>query len=230
MCFWIDELWCIFIWAKITEGRFTRNPDSCRLNWHPKQYLSQHFWNILRATELCTRKSRIENCWSNHGSHTFAHSLPKLGFINQVHPDFVNVQLMTCRTQSSKQCTAARACDNTSRLPEKGTPREICPVLGWLPWNLPWRHGHAGFKINKHSFYHISKEKRNNYAGSEHHSPHQVRKRSHFGTEYHKAPPPWKGKEISMRIKRVAGLAWNRLLMKVNNSTGKGTSGMDKFR
>jgi len=30
-------------------------------------------------------------------------------------------------------------------------------------------------------------------------------------------------------IKRVAGLAWNRLLMRVDNSTGKGTSGMDKF-
>jgi len=32
-----------------------------------------------------------------------------------------------------------------------------------------------------------------------------------------------------MGIGRVAGLAWNRLLMRVNNSTGKGTSGMDKF-
>ena len=32
-----------------------------------------------------------------------------------------------------------------------------------------------------------------------------------------------------MGIKRVAGLAWNRLLMRVDNSTGKGTSGMDKF-
>jgi len=32
-----------------------------------------------------------------------------------------------------------------------------------------------------------------------------------------------------MGIKRVAGLAWNRLLMRVNNSTGKGTSGLDKF-
>ena len=29
-----------------------------------------------------------------------------------------------------------------------------------------------------------------------------------------------------MGIKRVAGLAWNRLLMRVDNSTGKGTSGM----
>jgi hypothetical protein len=32
-------------------------------------------------------------------------------------------------------------------------------------------------------------------------------KRSHFGTEYRKAFPPQKGKEKSMRIKRVAGLA-----------------------
>jgi hypothetical protein len=32
-----------------------------------------------------------------------------------------------------------------------------------------------------------------------------------------------------MRIKRVAGLARNRLLMRVDDSTGKGTSGMDKF-
>jgi len=31
-----------------------------------------------------------------------------------------------------------------------------------------------------------------------------------------------------MGIRRVAGLAWNRLLMRVDNSTGKGTSGMDK--
>ena len=32
-----------------------------------------------------------------------------------------------------------------------------------------------------------------------------------------------------MGIKRVAGLAWDRLLMTVDNSTGKGTSGMVKF-
>ena len=32
-----------------------------------------------------------------------------------------------------------------------------------------------------------------------------------------------------MGIKWVAGLASNRLLMTVDNSTGKGTSGMDKF-
>ena len=33
-----------------------------------------------------------------------------------------------------------------------------------------------------------------------------------------------------MGIRRVlAGLAWNRLLMRVYNSTGEGTSGMDKF-
>jgi hypothetical protein len=34
------------------------------------------------------------------------------------------------------------------------------------------------------------RENKENYAGSENHSPHQLRKRSHFGTEYHKAPPP----------------------------------------
>jgi len=32
-----------------------------------------------------------------------------------------------------------------------------------------------------------------------------------------------------MGIKRVAGLTWNRLQMRVDNSTRKGTSGMDKF-
>jgi len=32
-----------------------------------------------------------------------------------------------------------------------------------------------------------------------------------------------------MGIKRDAGLPWNRLLMRVDNSTGKGTSSMDKF-
>ena len=31
-----------------------------------------------------------------------------------------------------------------------------------------------------------------------------------------------------MGIKRFAGLAWNRLLMRVDNSTGKGTSSIDK--
>jgi len=73
------------------------------------------------------------------------------------------------------------------------------------------------------------KKKRKNHAGSEHHSPHKLRKRVHFGTEYRKAPPPRKGKEKSMGIRRVAGVVWNRLLMRVDNSTGKGTSGMDKF-
>jgi hypothetical protein len=51
------------------------------------------------------------------------------------------------------------------------------------------------------------KKKRINYAGSENHSPHYLRKRSHFGTEYRKAPPPRKGKEKSMGIRRVVGLA-----------------------
>jgi len=32
-----------------------------------------------------------------------------------------------------------------------------------------------------------------------------------------------------MEIRRIAGLAWNWLLMRVDNSTGKGTFGMDKF-
>jgi len=48
-----------------------------------------------------------------------------------------------------------------------------------------------------------TKEKKN-YVGSENYSP---MKRSHFGTEYCKAPPPRKGKEKSMGIRRVAGLA-----------------------
>jgi len=32
-----------------------------------------------------------------------------------------------------------------------------------------------------------------------------------------------------MGIRRAAGLTWNRLLMRVDNSAGKGTSGMDNF-
>ena len=36
--------------------------------------------------------------------------------------------------------------------------------------------------------------KKKNCAGSENHSPHYLRKRSHFGTEYRKASPPRKGK------------------------------------
>jgi hypothetical protein len=40
-------------------------------------------------------------------------------------------------------------------------------------------------------------------------------------------PHQTKEEKISMRIRRVAGLAWNRLLMGVGNGTGKGTSGMD---
>ena len=35
-------------------------------------------------------------------------------------------------------------------------------------------------------------ENKKNYAGSENHSPHQLRKRSHFGIEYRKAAPPRK--------------------------------------
>ena len=58
-------------------------------------------------------------CWFSHRSHMNLHrvtqSFPKLGFIKQVYPNpnSVNVQWMTCRTQScgSKQCAAARACD-----------------------------------------------------------------------------------------------------------------------
>ena len=51
--------------------------------------------------------------------------------------------------------------------------------------------------------------------------------RIHFGTGYHKTPPVENKK--SLGITRVAGLAWNRLLMRVDNSTGKGMYGMDKF-
>jgi hypothetical protein len=51
------------------------------------------------------------------------------------------------------------------------------------------------------------KMKRKNYVGSESHSPHLLSKRSHFGTDYRKAPPPRKGKEKLMGIRRVAGLA-----------------------
>jgi hypothetical protein len=53
---------------------------------------------------------------------------------------------------------------------------------------------------------HVFKYKKN-YAGSENHYPHELRKRSHFGTEYRKAPQPQKGKEEIMGIRRVAGLA-----------------------
>jgi hypothetical protein len=49
-------------------------------------------------------------------------------------------------------------------------------------------------------------KKKKKHAGSESHSPHKSRKRSHFGTEYRKAPSPRKGKEKSMGIRRVAGL------------------------
>jgi hypothetical protein len=40
----------------------------------------------------------------------------------------------------------------------------------------------------------IAAEKKK-YTGSENHSPHKLRKRSHFGTEYCKAAPLRKGKE-----------------------------------
>jgi hypothetical protein len=39
------------------------------------------------------------------------------------------------------------------------------------------------------------------------HSPRKLKKRSHFGTEYRKALLPRKGKEKSMGIRRIAGLA-----------------------
>ena len=54
---------------------------------------------------------------------------------------------------------------------------------------------------------HVEKKKRKNYAGRKSHSPHQLRKTGHFGTEYREAPPLWKGKELSMGIRSVAGLA-----------------------
>jgi len=41
----------------------------------------------------------------------------------------------------------------------------------------------------------LEKTRKKNHAGSENHSPHWLRKMSHFGTEYRKAPPPRKEKE-----------------------------------
>ena len=72
-------------------------------------------------------------------------------------------------------------------------------------------------------------EKERTTQAAKKHFPHKLRKRSHFGTGCHKAPPPRKEKGKSMGIRRVAGLAWNRLLMRVDNSTGKGMSSMDKI-
>ena len=52
----------------------------------------------------------------------------------------------------------------------------------------------------------VPEKKRKNKAGSKNHSPYKLRKRSHLGTKYRKAPPPRKGKEKLMGIKRVQ--AW----------------------
>jgi len=55
-------------------------------------------------------------------------------------------------------------------------------------------------------------------------TPHtSIKKRSHSGTGYRRNPPP-----ISMEIRRVAGLTWNRLV-RADNRTGKCASGVDKF-
>jgi len=76
----------------------------------------------------------------------------------------------------------------------------------------------------------MSGKKRKNYAGSEDPLPTLIKeKKSHFGNGYRKTAPP-KGKNRSVGIRRVASLTGkNRLLMTVDNSTGKCASGMDKF-
>jgi len=53
--------------AKITEGRFTRNLDSCKLNLHPEKFLTQRFWNITRQQSYVQKK-----LWEKQGinSHT----------------------------------------------------------------------------------------------------------------------------------------------------------------
>jgi hypothetical protein len=48
------------------------------------------------------------------------------------------------------------------------------------------------------------KRKKQNYAGSGNHSPHELRKRSQIDTGYLKTPP--QKKKISMGVRRVAGL------------------------
>ena len=56
----------------------------------------------------------------------------------------------------------------------------------------------------------------NNYAGSENHSPHQLRKRSHFGTGYRKKLPPERKQKIKWEQEgHRLGLNW--LLMGVGN-------------
>jgi hypothetical protein len=48
-------------------------------------------------------------------------------------------------------------------------------------------------------------EKRRNYAGSENHSPHYLKKKSHFDTGYRKTPTN-RIRIKSMQIRRVADL------------------------
>ena len=55
-----------------------------------------------------------------------------------------------------------------------------------------------------------------NYVGSENHSPHQLRKRSHFGTGYRKKLPPERKQKIKWEQEgHRLGLNW--LLMGVGN-------------
>jgi hypothetical protein len=56
------------------------------------------------------------------------------------------------------------------------------------------------------------------------HSPHQLRKKEPLWYRV-----PIEKKKRLMGFRRVAGLTQNRLLMRVDNCAGKGTSGMDKF-
>jgi hypothetical protein len=57
--------------------------------------------------------------------------------------------------------------------------------------------------------HHIPIEKEN-YAGSENHSPHQSRKRSHFGIGYRKSHTPHKKRKKLMGARRVAGMTRNQ--------------------
>jgi hypothetical protein len=90
LCVWIDGLWCIFTSAKTTEERFTRNLDSCRLKQHPEKFLTQQ---LLTEQKACTKKALGKAGWNIVDpvidlTRIHAQSLPTLGFIKQVHPDF----------------------------------------------------------------------------------------------------------------------------------------------
>ena len=72
---------------------------------------------------------------------------------------------------------------------EKGlTEPSVSPCGACLDFICAEKDGFLRMCIEK-------KRKIKDYAGSENHSPHLIRKRSHFGTEYRKAPPPQEGKE-----------------------------------